>query len=70
VGYMTAIGPCISCGRIFSFNPDLVPSSTAITGQREPVCEGCMKIINEKRKAMGLEPFEILPGAYDAAEHP
>ena len=35
------------------------------TGQREPICEDCMRALNAKRRQMGLEPFHILPGAYD-----
>jgi hypothetical protein len=67
-GYFIAMAPCIACGRLFSFNPDLVPSTTALTGQREPVCSGCMAHINAKRQRMGLEPFVILPGAYGPQE--
>jgi len=65
---MSAMGPCISCGQIFTFNPYRVPSSTALTGKREPVCQTCFHRINEKRRTMGLEPFEALPGAYDGEE--
>ena len=68
VGYVFACSPCIGCGRIFTYNPLRVPSSSAITGQREPVCATCMERINEYRTAHGLEPFAILPGAYDSCE--
>jgi hypothetical protein len=68
MGYMLAIGPCIGCGRTFSFNPERVPSSSAVTGQREPVCLDCMNRINAKRRDMGLPEFPILPGAYEAEE--
>jgi hypothetical protein len=67
-GYMMAIGPCICCGSIFSFNPDRVPSTRAITGEREPVCRGCMDRINARREADGLVAFPIMPDAYEAAE--
>ena len=70
MGYMIAMGPCICCGALFSFNPELVPSTSAITGKREPVCRACMDLMNEKRAAAGLAPFPILPGAYDETEHP
>lgn len=70
MAWMSVIGPCIACGRVFSFHPERVPSSSAITGQREPVCRPCMDRINGKRREMGLEPFEILDGAYDAEEVP
>lgn len=70
MSYMSALGPCICCGTVFSFNPERVPSTRAITGSREPVCRSCMEAANAKRAAMGLEPHPILPGAYDAEEVP
>lgn len=65
-GYMIALGPCICCRRVFHFNPARVPSTTAINGEREPVCASCMQRINERRATIGLPPFEILPDAYEA----
>jgi hypothetical protein len=65
---MIVTGPCITCGKVFAYHPHKVPSTTALTGNREPVCEGCMRLINNKRTAKGLEPFPILPGAYEAAD--
>lgn len=70
MAFMSAIGPCICCGRLFSFNPERVPSTSAITGKREPVCRDCMDAINAKRKTMGLDPFPILPDAYSGEEVP
>lgn len=70
MAYMLAVGRCICCDAPFSFNPDLVPSTSAITGSKEPVCRSCMAAINAKRAAAGLEPFAILPGAYDPEETP
>ena len=63
MGYMTAMGRCFGCGRTFSFNPVRVPSFKG-----EPVCEGCMTLVNEKRKAAGLVPHPIMDGAYGAEE--
>lgn len=65
-GYVFVTSACLSCGRLFSYNPHLVPSSSAITGKREPICPNCMGAINAKRRQMGLEPFPIMEGAYDA----
>lgn len=65
-GYVSIVGPCISCHRVFSFNPHRVPSTTAITGQREPICEDCFEELNRRRVADGLEPFTRHPDAYDA----
>ena len=66
--YMQAFGDCIICGQLFAFNPLTVPSTSALTGDREPICRGCMTVINEKRVAQGLKPFEVAADAYDAAE--
>ena len=65
MGYMLAMGPCIGCGRTFSFNPDKVPSTSAVTGTREPICQGCVDRINPMRVKNGLEPIVPLPGAYE-----
>jgi hypothetical protein len=67
MGYIAAIGECLVCRRLFQFNPDRVPSHRRTPdGPREPICDICMTAINNRRKANGLEPFPILPGAYDA----
>lgn len=66
MGYMMAMGPCIGCKRTFSFNPNKVPSSSAITGKREPICANCVARINIKRKELGLALIVPLPGAYEA----
>jgi hypothetical protein len=68
MGYVTAHGHCITCGKLFSFNPMRVPSTTEITGKREPLCEDCFTQINIKRKALGLEPFVAAPDAWEACE--
>ena len=68
MGFALAHGNCICCGHPFAFNPVRVPSTSALTGQREPVCQGCMAKINAKRRSMGLEPFPIAPDAYEACD--
>ena len=68
MSYYVCWGHCIGCGALFSFNPHKVPSSSAITGEREPVCETCIHRINAKRRQMGLVPFEINPDAYDPVD--
>jgi hypothetical protein len=67
-GFMFCVGACISCGSVFSFNPDRVPSSSALTGVREPICQDCMARINQVRAGNGLPAFEILPDAYEPVE--
>jgi len=52
---------------MFTFNPDLVPS-IRVTGFREPVCRSCVEEVNPVRVAKGLDPIQILPGAYDPTE--
>jgi hypothetical protein len=37
-------------------------------GTKEPVCEGCLSIYNEKRRQYGLPETMALPGAYEACE--
>jgi hypothetical protein len=64
-GVVFAVSACICCHRPFSYNPHRVPSTTAITGSREPLCQSCMDGINAERVRRGLEPFAILPGAYE-----
>lgn len=67
MGYVMVTGNCIGCGRLFSFNPVRVPSSSAVTGKREPICEGCVARINPIRVRNGLAPIDVLPGAYEPA---
>jgi hypothetical protein len=67
MAWMFAIGPCVRCRRIFEFNPDRVPS-LRIHGEREPVCRECFEHLNKIRIDAGLDPWTMLPGAYDAEE--
>lgn len=67
MGYVSAVGNCYSCGKIFSFNPRRVPS-IKIEGDRKPICRACIEISNPKRVANGLEPIEIKPDAYEACD--
>ena len=79
---MFAYGPCWSCGRMFTFNPDRVPSiqidpvtqrPTDLGGdparaRREPICADCVERANAERRRDGREPIVVLPGAYDASQ--
>lgn len=67
MGYAFAMGTCLACKRVFTFNPLRVPSIT-VAGSREPVCLSCMTLANAKRKEMGLEPHAIHPDAYEPCE--
>lgn len=64
MGVMFAMAACCGCGRLFTFNPDLVPSVT-IRETREPICASCVEIVNPRRIANGLAPIVPLPGAYE-----
>jgi len=65
MGYLFMTSRCFGCGRLFSYNPNLVPS-IRIRGRREPICQRCVDYANPKRKENGLEPIVPLPGAYES----
>jgi len=66
MGYVTAMSPCIGCKRVFNYNPMLVPSCSAVTGKREPICEDCVIRVNQLRIKNGLAPIVPHPDAYGA----
>jgi hypothetical protein len=68
MGYVTAMSACIGCKRIFSYNPLRVPSCSAATGTREPICADCVARANPMRIANGLEPIVPHPDAYEACD--
>jgi len=64
MGYISVLGACYACGRLFDFNPIHVPS-IRVDGERQPICQACMERANRERVARGLEPFAIHPNAYE-----
>ena len=68
MGFMTAMGSCFGCGRLFSFNPDRVPSITPPGGTREPVCKDCVARANVIRAKNGAPLIVPVPGAYEPEE--
>jgi hypothetical protein len=66
MGYVSAMSPCIGCGNVFSYNPMRVPSCSAVTGKREPICARCVERVNPIRIKNGLEPIVPHPDAYEA----
>ena len=66
MGFALATGHCIGCKRLFSFNPLRVPSTSAITGTREPICQQCMAAINAHRREHGLAELPVAADAYEA----
>jgi hypothetical protein len=65
MAYLWCRGFCFGCGQVFLFSPDKVPS-LVIDGSLEPICATCVVAANPIRVANGLDPIEVLPGAYDA----
>jgi hypothetical protein len=79
-GYEVAFGPCWSCGTLFTFDADLVPSlpvdpstnTPADVGAhsldaeyvKQPICRTCVERANENRRAHGRPLIDVLPGAY------
>lgn len=74
MGYMYVLGPCLLCGRVFTFNPEHVPSIPWKNGRpdpegtREPICETCIVVVNDRRKSDGLDEWPVHPDAYEPAE--
>ena len=64
MGYVMMHGFCLSCNKLFGFNPHKVPSYP-INGQREPVCKECIDEANPQRIANGLDPIIPDPTAYE-----
>lgn len=67
MAWMFCTGACAQCGKVFSFNPDLVPS-VRVRGQKEPICKTCIDLANIGREQIGVDPITILPGAYEPQE--
>jgi hypothetical protein len=67
MGYVTAMGNCVVCRKLFSFNPMRVPAIT-IAGTKEPVCAECVELANPERIKNGLPPIIPAADAYDACD--
>lgn len=65
MGYAFVVGECFSCGAMFTFNPNAVPS-IRVNGVKEPVCRSCIESANPIRAAKGLPEIEIRPDALRA----
>lgn len=75
-GYVMALAPCVSCGALFFFDPDRVPSLRVNAqgqldpnGRREPVCKNCWDRRQAHRRSQGLPEETLLPGAYGPEPH-
>jgi len=66
MGYVSCVGACYICRRLFEFNARLVPS-IRVQGKRQPVCATCVEQWNAARGRAGLAPVVPIAGAYEAA---
>jgi hypothetical protein len=67
MGYVTAMGTCFGCKRLFNFNPVRVPS-VKTGGTKEPICADCVARVNPMRIKNGLPPIIPAADAYEACE--
>ena len=71
MGYALCTSPCFGCGRLFSYNPNRVPSirrDPQDPSTRTPICQACVKAANPRRIANGLPPIVPHPEAYTACD--
>jgi hypothetical protein len=61
-GYAIAMGPCVVCREICSFNPERVPSF-----QGQPICKDCVTKANCMRRDKGLEEIVIYDDSYSVS---
>ena len=66
MGHYFLIAECIGCGKVFTCNPDLVPSIT-VKGVKEPVCKDCFDRRQAHRKEHRLPIETHHPLAYEEA---
>ena len=64
MGYLMVFGNCWSCGALFGFHPERVPS-IIVEGEREPICRACIEAANPQRRELGLPEWVIHPDSYE-----
>jgi hypothetical protein len=71
-GKAFVIGPCLTCKRLFTYNPLTVCSHPwpIPDGPNEPICFPCITKVNAARAAEGRPTWTIHPGAYHAEGAP
>jgi hypothetical protein len=67
VGYLSLLGACGQCGRLFNSNPELVPSLRLPDGRQLIFCRACVEAANPERARRGLPPIAVHPLAYAPA---
>lgn len=77
MAYMIAVSACFRCRKMFSYNPELVLNVTITSEDTSdesmwgtgPLCEPCVKDINEFRvTVLHLPPWEYHPNSYKSME--
>ena len=68
MGYMSLIADCGQCGRPFTSNPELVPSTHLPDGRQLVFCRDCVEAATPERVRRGLNPIVVHPLAYEPAE--
>ena len=68
MSYLWLLGACGQCGRLFSANPDFVPSLRLPDGRQLIFCRACVEAANPERIRRGLPPIQVHPLAYEPQE--
>ena len=68
MGYLSLIGTCGQCGRVFASNPAWVPSLRLPSGEQAIFCRACVEAANPERVRRGLPPITVHPLAYEPSE--
>lgn len=74
-GYLFALGNCVACRALISFNPQSVPSIRVNhagqpdpNGHCEPLCRSCAEKLKTMLQAKGLPWHPIPKDAYEPTE--
>ena len=76
MSYAILHGDCYSCKRIFSANPEKVPSmriddnglQVLVGGTQIIFCKPCVEKANRARERRGMDPLYIHPDAYEPVD--
>jgi hypothetical protein len=61
MGYLSLLGDCGACGRLFMSNPGLVSSLRLPDGRQVIFCRACVEAANPERERRGLPPVAYEP---------
>ena len=74
MAYVFVTSACFCCKRLFSYNPNHVPSIPIKDGKadprgtREPLCQACVDRVNPERIKRGLAPIVPHAEAYEPCD--